>query len=70
MVVFEGKAFNEKKVVRISLSGNTIYVYFDNERTPVSMWKYKTETDGISKVNEITALINQREEKLLKLTNS
>jgi len=66
MIVFEGQAFNEKKIVRISRSGNTIYAYFDGSPSPINMWHYKTEAEGISKVNEITTLINQREEKLLK----
>lgn len=67
MVVFEGKAFNEKKIVRFSPSSNIIYAYFEDSPSPVNMWRYKTEAEGISKVNEIAALINKREEEILKL---
>lgn len=79
MVVFEEKAFNEKKVVSIETRENTtwsrgvkdrynIIIKFDNGE--IITWdRYLPET-AISKINEITALINQREEELLKLTNS
>lgn len=79
MVVFEGKAFDEKKVISIETGESTtwskgvkdryyIIMKFDNGES-ITWDRYLPETT-ISKVNAITALINEREEKLLKLTNS
>lgn len=79
MVVFEGKAFDEKKVISIETGENTtwsrgvkdryyIIMKFDNGESII--WdRYLPET-AISKVNKIATLINNREEELLKLTNS
>lgn len=79
MVVFEGKAFDEKKVISIETDENTSWSRSVKDRYNIKMkfdngeiitWdRYLPET-AISKVNEITALINEREEKLLKITNS
>ena len=76
MVVFEGKAFDEKRVVTIASGECTLWstgvkdryfvmITFDNGQS-LSWDRYLPET-AISKVNEITALINKREEEILKL---
>lgn len=76
MVFFEGKAFDEKRVLMIKSHENSswsksvkdryeIVMTFDNGE--VMTWdRYLPET-VISKVNELVALINKREEELLKL---
>lgn len=79
MVVFEGKAFDEKKVISIETGENTtwsrgvkdryyIIMKFDNGES-ITWDRYLPKT-AISKVNEIATVINNREEELLKLTNS
>ncbi len=66
MVVFEGKAFDEKKVVTIETNScNEVRLEMTGDIQ--LFWHYKTQKEAISKVNEIAALINIREEQLLKL---
>lgn len=76
MIVFEGKAFDEKRVVTVTSGESTtwskgvkdryfVMITFENGQT-MSWNRYLPET-VISKVNEIAALINKREEEILKL---
>ena len=78
MVVFEGKAFDEKRVISIETKESPMWsksvkdrynviIKFDNGET-ITWNRYLPEI-AISKVNEITTLINIREEQLLKLAN-
>ena len=79
MVVFEGKAFDEKQVISITSGESTtwskgvkdryfVMINFQNG-TSLTWDRYLPET-VISKVSEIATLINNREEELLKLINS
>ena len=79
MIIFEGKAFDEKRVISIETGEDTtwskgvkdrycIIMKFDNGNSIT--WDRYLPGTVISKVNAITELINEREEKLLKLTNS
>lgn len=69
MVVFEGKAFDEKKVITIEI--NSCYqIKLQMTENTTLFWHCKNNNEAILKVNEITTLINQREEELLKLANS
>lgn len=77
MVVFEGKAFNEKQVTRIiHVRGqNDEIILYLNSYSPQGIqenirWTFPNTKIVITKINELTTLINQREEALLKLTNS
>ena len=83
MVVFEGKAFDEKAVVSIESTAihhpktkaidTIVHVHFrpgTMQNNVTVSFEYLNQDNGISKVNEIATLINNREEELLKLTNS
>lgn len=75
MVVFEGKAFDEKRVISIDTREGSwsngvknrysVIMTFDNETTIT--WDRYTHDTAISKVSEIAYLMNKREEELLKL---
>lgn len=79
MVVFEGKAFDEKRVVSITSGESTswskgvkdryfVMITFDNGHSMI--WdRYYPQTIK-SKVEELAALINKREEELLKLASN
>ena len=69
MIVFEGKAFDEKRVITMEIDNyhRVILSLSGQERL---MWPYKNDDTAISKISEITTLINEREEQLLKLTHS
>ena len=76
MVVFEGKAFDEKRVLSIESHEDSSWSKGVKDRYSVVMtfddgkimtWdRYLPET-VTSKVNELVVLINKREEELLKL---
>ena len=78
MVVFEGKAFDEKKVVSIESGEDNSWSSSTKDRYYIKMvftngdtlyWNRYLPKTAISKIAEITELINIREEKLLKLVN-
>lgn len=79
MVVFEGKAFDEKRVVSITSGESTswsrgvkdryyVMITFDNDHS-MTWDRYYPQTVK-SKVEELAALINKREEELLKLASN
>lgn len=69
MIIFEGKAFDEKKVITIEIDNYHRVVLSLSEKECL-VWPYKNDDTAISKISEITTLINEREEQLLKLTHS
>lgn len=69
MIIFEGKAFDEKKVIAIEIDSYHRVILSLSEKEHLS-WSYKNDDTAISKISEITTLINEREEQLLKLTHS
>lgn len=85
MIVFEGRAFDEKNIWYINtLETNervgkeyqpvTKLCIHMNIKNPLNGNEiidiiFKNHETAISKINEITQLINKREEELLKLTN-
>ena len=75
MVIFEGKAFDEKQVQTITAEEGCwspsvknryrVVITFNDEHRLI--WdRYLPET-AISKVNQLVQLVNAREEELLKL---
>jgi hypothetical protein len=84
MVVFEGKAFNETRVVYMEVRDNynSRKVYYDSTLsvflTPDSLpchtghldFDYKSHQQAITKMNELVKIIQAREEELLKLCHT
>ena len=86
MIIFEGRAFDEKNIWYINTLETSERV--GKEYQPITKLcihmniknnfngseiidiTFKNHETAISKINEITKLINKREEELLKLTNS
>lgn len=69
MIIFEGKAFDEKRVITIEIDNYHRVILSLSEKEHL-VWPYKNDDTAISKISEITTLINEREEQLLKLTHS
>lgn len=81
MIVFEGKAFNETRVVYMEIRDNynSKKVYYDSTLsvflTPDSLpchtghldFDFKSHQQAITKMNELVKIIQVREEELLKL---
>ena len=70
MVVFEGKAFNEKKVVTMELvtgGRKETQLRLDLDNNNSIFWHYDTPETAISKMTAITQLINERENEILKI---
>lgn len=70
MVVFEGKAFNEKKAVAMELvtvgrKETQLRLDLDNDKS--IFWHYDTPETATSKMIAITQLINERENEILKI---
>lgn len=84
MVVFEGKAFNETRVVYMEVRDNynSKKVYYDSTLsvflTPDSLpchtghldFDFKSHQQAITKMNELVKIIQVREEELLKLCHA
>lgn len=78
MVVYKGTAFNEKLVSRIGYTDNydsrknycnsvvTIRLYLSPEKYDFISFEVNTPEKAISMINELTKLINERENELLK----
>lgn len=67
MVVFEGKAFDEKKVATLEVITSVAEIKLAMNDGLTLYWHCKSNQEAVSKVNEIACLINKREEELLKL---
>ena len=76
MVVFEGQAFDEKKVSTIMSKEDNTWSHNIKDRYTIIMtftdgnhlfWRRLLPETAISKINQITQLINERENEILKL---
>lgn len=73
MVVYDGKAFNEKKVITMKLvpvgtKATQLRLSLDNDQS--IFWHCDTPETAISKMIAITQLINERENEILKLQHN
>lgn len=67
MVTFEGKAFDEKKVVTIEMLFEAKEIRMDLTNDIALFWHYSTEKKGLSMMTEIVNRINERENEILKI---
>ena len=70
MVVYDGKAFNEKKVITMKLipvGNKATELRLDLDNGQAIFWHCSTPETAISKMIAITQLINERENEILKL---
>lgn len=69
MVIFEGKAFNEKLATRMEIVevGKRAELRLDLGQERSIFWHYTSPETAISKMNDIVILINERENEILKL---
>lgn len=84
MIVFEGKAFNETRVIYMEIRDNynSKKVYYDSTLsvflTPDSLpchtghldFDFQSHQQAITKMNELVKIIQAREEELLKLCHT
>lgn len=84
MVVFEGKAFNETRVVYMEVRDNynsrkvycdsTLSVFLTPDSLPCHTghldFDFKSHQQAITKMNELVRIIQVREEELLKLCHT
>ena len=76
MIVFEGQAFDEKKVSTIIFSEDNSWSASVKDRYNIIMtltdgnrlfWRRLNPKTAITKINQIAQLINNRENEILKL---
>lgn len=81
MVIFEGMAFNEERVIYTEITDNfnsrkvyydsTLSIYFLPDSLPAHKghlsFDFPSHDKAITKMNELVSLINTRKEEFLKL---
>ena len=84
MIVFEGKAFDETRVVYAEICDNynskkaycdsTLLVFLTPDSLPSHTghldFDFKSHEQAITKLDELVTIIQKREEELLKLRNT